>query len=176
MKDLRTSPLFGLFFVTILAALSGLLIIGVEAWTAEAVEAAGRERLEGVIRGLLPEGGAVSFGELAPGITLIDSGVPGYEALLVRGNGLWGPMETVFLIDTGNRRIESAAVLEHEETPGIGSRVTEPEFLARFAGKSMEEELNIDALAGATMSSRALSALAEAGRVAWAEERGKLRE
>lgn len=45
-------------------------------------------------------------------------------------------------------------ILEHQETPGIGSRVEENEFLNQFKNKGVDEQF--DTITGATISSRAV--------------------
>ncbi len=44
--------------------------------------------------------------------------------------------------------------LEHLETPGIGSRITEDEFLSQFKNKDVNKKF--DTITGATISSRAV--------------------
>jgi len=61
--------------------------------------------------------------------------------------------------------IKDISVLEHKETPGLGSKMSEPKFLDQFKNQNPEEfQLkvqkdggNVDALTGATISSRAFS-------------------
>ena len=48
-------------------------------------------------------------------------------------------------------KIIEVKILEHKETPGIGSRITEDEFLSQFKGKDINEQF--DAITGATISS-----------------------
>jgi len=56
-------------------------------------------------------------------------------------------------------------ILSHNETPGLGDKATEPKFRQRFAGKAAQEmevvkvpsEKNIQALTGATITSRAVT-------------------
>jgi len=51
-------------------------------------------------------------------------------------------------------KIKEIKILEQNETPGIGTRITEDEFLNRFKGKKKED--SIDTISGATVSSRSL--------------------
>jgi electron transport complex protein RnfG len=51
--------------------------------------------------------------------------------------------------------ITKVKILEYLETPGLGDRITEDEFLDQFEGKSANLE-NIDAITGATISSKAV--------------------
>lgn len=58
--------------------------------------------------------------------------------------------------------IAGMKVSSQSETPGLGARITEADFSSQFVGKSAASELqlntDIDALSGATISSRAATA------------------
>jgi electron transport complex protein RnfG len=58
----------------------------------------------------------------------------------------------VSLSPQGN--IIQARILEHRETPGIGSRITEDEFLNQFRNRHLSEQF--DTITGATISSSAV--------------------
>ena len=45
-------------------------------------------------------------------------------------------------------------LLEHSETAGIGSKAEEPEFTEKFVGKSVETEITVDGISGATYTTR----------------------
>lgn len=86
--------------------------------------------------------------------------------LKVTGNGYGGYMRIIVGIDkTGV--IKGVRVLEHQETPGLGSKInevrpgeSEPYFLKQFRGKdatTVEVRHNIDAITGATISSKAVT-------------------
>jgi len=61
-------------------------------------------------------------------------------------------------------------VLDHQETPGLGARITEDEFLQQFNGKVVRPELlvvkeagddknKVDAITGATRTSNAVQGI-----------------
>jgi Na+-transporting NADH:ubiquinone oxidoreductase subunit C len=87
------------------------------------------------------------------------------------GAGLWGPIEGVLAMDDDLREIQRITIMYQEETPGLGSRIAEAEFLDRFKDKSFTPGLvlvpegkassnnEIDSVTGATMSSEALIAI-----------------
>ena len=65
-------------------------------------------------------------------------------------------------IDIKSRKITKVKVLEHLETPGLGARIDEDEFLSQFQDKWLKEEVDgvtsatvatVDAITGATISS-----------------------
>lgn len=63
--------------------------------------------------------------------------------------------------------VQNITVLEHEETPGLGSKATEEPFLSQFSGKNVDSfsavksgasaENEIDAVSGATFSTNAVT-------------------
>ena len=86
--------------------------------------------------------------------------------LKVTGSGYGGYMRIMVGIDP-NGVIRGVSVLEHQETPGLGSKITEvrpgetePWFLKQFSGKpakTVAVKKNIDAITGATISSKAVT-------------------
>lgn len=84
--------------------------------------------------------------------------------------GYGGDIQLLVGVDI-NGKITGVKVLEHKETPGLGSQIneigykqTEPEFLKRFKGKKTidlvlikgQTQNNIQAITGATISSKAV--------------------
>mgnify|MGYP000247522843 CR=1 FL=1 len=89
-------------------------------------------------------------------------------AFLFEGSGLWGPIRGAIAMDTALTTIDGITIIYQEETPGLGSRIAEREYLDKFIGKKFSPELEltgegkaveeneIDAITGATLSSDAL--------------------
>ena len=81
-----------------------------------------------------------------------------------RATGYGGPI-TIKAGKDNDGRIKAVRILEHKETPGLGARITDESFLEQF--KRAEPETlylkkdsasgQIDAVTGATISSRALT-------------------
>ena len=104
--------------------------------------------------------GGIEYFEAMKGPDLI-----GY-CLKVTGSGYGGYMRIIVGIDP-NGVIRGVSVLEHQETPGLGSKITEvrpgetePWFPKQFTGKSAKTvavKKNIDAITGATISSKAVT-------------------
>ena len=88
-------------------------------------------------------------------------------ALPYEGSGLWGPIKGIIAMNPDLVRISGLTIMQQEETPGLGSRIADDEYLAAFAGKQFTPELKlvspgkgggknqIDSISGATMSSKA---------------------
>jgi len=90
----------------------------------------------------------------------------GTRAFVFEGAGLWGPVEGVLALNQ-DKTISKVEIMVQEETPGLGSRITESAFLDQFRSKIFAPALKmvpegqsqtnneIDAITGATMSSKA---------------------
>ncbi len=83
------------------------------------------------------------------------------------GAGLWGPITGILALQPDIKTIKKIVVIHQEETPGLGGRIAEKVYLNGFANKTFSPLLSlvpegtssldneIDAIAGATMSSNA---------------------
>lgn len=92
----------------------------------------------------------------------------GRYAFIFTGSGLWGPIIGVLAMEQDTKTIQNIEIMQQEETPGLGSRIAERDFLDRFKDKIFEPELalvpegqsgasdEIDGITGATMSCKAL--------------------
>lgn len=82
-------------------------------------------------------------------------------AIHVQTKGYGGPLKLLVGFDKSGA-VAGAKVVESQETPQLGSRATDPKFIAKFVGKSGIFRLSkdggeIDAVAGATISSLAVT-------------------
>lgn len=88
-------------------------------------------------------------------------------AFEISGSGLWGPISGVLALNKDQRTIKGITIIHQEETPGLGGRISEQDFLDRFkksvfaprlsitsAGKA-ETESEVDGITGATLSCKA---------------------
>ncbi|MDI6453363.1 FMN-binding protein [Peloplasma aerotolerans] len=83
------------------------------------------------------------------------------------GGGVWGPITGIITLESDFETIKAVAVLQQEETPGLGGVVAESQYLAKFVGVKMVPELiitktvdpdadnEVDAIVGATRTSNA---------------------
>ncbi|MEK7868095.1 MAG: FMN-binding protein [Candidatus Omnitrophota bacterium] len=95
----------------------------------------------------------------------------GTAAFEFYGPGLWGPISGVASVNSDLSTIKTIKILHQEETPGLGSRISEHSFLKQFRGKAFMPRLifmpegkasannEVDAITGATGSSKALEKL-----------------
>lgn len=80
--------------------------------------------------------------------------------LITKGYG--GEMKMLVGLDKEGK-VTGAKVLETSETPGLGTKIENPDFIAKYIGKSKTVALTkdggeIDGITGATISSRAFTA------------------
>lgn len=92
----------------------------------------------------------------------------GAASFEIKGPGFWGPISAVVALEPDAATIRGIVILDQKETPGLGARITEDWFTARFAGKRVDTPLavflkgkpasgnDVEAITGATLTSRAL--------------------
>jgi len=97
-------------------------------------------------------------------------GAPWAVAYEVEANGFGGVMNVMIGFNLADNTLLGIGIVSHKETPGIGSRVTEDMFVSQFKGKPVNLSFKtrdqggaIDAVTGATVSSRAVCEAAQTG-------------
>jgi electron transport complex protein RnfG len=93
-------------------------------------------------------------------------GKPDTVAFESVGKGYGGKIGVMVGVKITNDKIAGVSVTTHSETPGVGSRAkTDPTFVAQFKGLSLIDSFKVkgdggkvDALSGATLTSRGISA------------------
>ena len=72
---------------------------------------------------------------------------------------MWAEITLVFVVDSFKKELLGLRVTEQKETPGVGSKISEEEFYTQFNAMSYQNEVKVDAITGATTSSRAVEKL-----------------
>lgn len=98
------------------------------------------------------------------------------------GKGFGGDIGIIVAVDVSTDRIVGVAVTTHSETPGVGSRTKDdPSFCAQFKGLPIREVFKvkadggqIDALSGATVSSRGICGAVTAASGVYARLKGEI--
>jgi Na+-translocating ferredoxin:NAD+ oxidoreductase subunit G len=131
--------------------------------TGPRIEANAKASFEGSLKEVLP--GAESFRSVsAPGgKSEIYEGTTGGQAVgfavKVAPRGYSGEIVMLVGVDP-ELRIKGMKILSQRETPGLGSNAEKPKFQKQFIGKgptdAFEPKKDIDAITGATISSRAV--------------------
>lgn len=164
--------------MVLVSSLSGLVVSAFYAWINPVIEARReQEVIELGLRSIFPE--AARMGRLE-GIA-VPEGVEGpvYEVYGPQGERLgqmyyvtgqgWNAFRLAVGVDAATQRVVGVRVLDHQETPGLGSRITEDWFLAQFKGKPLSDPFqagqDVEAITGATVSTRGVArTVAESAR------------
>lgn len=102
----------------------------------------------------------------------VENEVLGY-AFPLYGNGLWGKIEAIIALNAKLEKIINFEILEQNETPGLGGRITERRFKDQFMDKKIRDgiilrrfslisenekagEFEVNQITGATSSSNAV--------------------
>jgi electron transport complex protein RnfG len=86
------------------------------------------------------------------------------------GQGYGDKLELLIGVDADVQKITGLFVLEQKETPGLGNKISEPQWRGQFTGKATgtplvvvkghaEGPATIDAITGATISSRSVTGI-----------------
>ncbi len=148
------------FILGVICLLSAGLLSVVNSFTAPKILAKNKETEEKTLAEVLPE--AVQFEPVvsSAGENIYykaydkNNKIIGY-AFKAAGKGYSSVVETMAGMDL-NGVITSVKVLSLNETPGLGSRVAEPSFIGQFAGKTVSSLPEVQAITGATISSKAV--------------------
>jgi electron transport complex protein RnfG len=128
--------------------------------TSEKIRLQEEEKILLMLRNIFPD---MSNYELKDDIYIVykDKETIGYAFIAV-GKGYGGEINTFVGIDK-DFTIKQITVISNSETPGLGAKITESFFTDQFKGlRSSDVKLNkdggkIDAITGATISSRAVT-------------------
>lgn len=170
--------------LTVLSALSGGLLASIRNSTKEQIDNQKLAFVQGpAIREILTE---TANDPIKDRFEIDDNGVKrkffvgkydgkaNVVAFETSGKGYGGDVGVMVGIDTKADKILGVRVTTHSETPGVGARAkTEPDFVSQFNDQNLSDSYKIkgdggqvDALSGATLTSRAVSsALTEASAV-----------
>ncbi|HHX02082.1 MAG TPA: FMN-binding protein [Firmicutes bacterium] len=171
--------------LTIIAMISGLLLAQVYHLTYDRIQLGKAQALRGSILAALP--GAVDFRVIEahpvggleddrstlrskPGSDsdplllfqgLDENGDPVGFAYVCEGVGYGGIIKIMVGVNHTSELISGVAILEHVETPNIGSLIENESFRNQFVGKGTADPIalgqDIDRITGATVSSRAVT-------------------
>ena len=169
-----------LLFVLILGIISSGILLGIDALTSARIEA----NQEIVLRSTILEAFEIPYErsrvneiyEREIFIKNIDGLIfyispTGEVGFSIEGSGVWGPIKGFIALDDRFETIKNVAVLQQEETPGLGGVVAEAEYLAQFKQVKVipsikihnesrpNKENEVNAITGATRTSTAFEAI-----------------
>lgn len=83
-----------------------------------------------------------------------DQSLAGF-VLKAQAKGFNSQIEILAALDL-NLKVSQVRILSQNETPGLGTRITEGNFLERFKNRGLEDLNRVEAITGATISSGAV--------------------
>ncbi len=185
-------------FVVVMGIVTSVLLMGVDALTAERIQLNQQAQLQSAILDAYDiDYDAANIGqifndhfetkEIDDLVFFIhnDSGAISYE---FSGDGLWGPIRAVISFEDDFETIRQIRVLQQEETPGLGGVIASHDYLDTFIGKNLSGGLiisqsadaslddEVDAITGATGTSNAFEGMLnrnyETFKETWEQEGG----
>lgn len=164
--------------LTIIGMVSAFLLAVVFQWTNPHIQEIQAQAREDAIFEVLE--GAVEYEEVTQdGHTFFE----GYDengnlvgiAYIAVGSGYQGEIEVMVGADPTTEEILYISILDHEETPGLGARITEDQYRNNFVDKpfgeyelvsrEVEDPYEVETIAGATISARSVkNIVSEASR------------
>ena len=91
--------------------------------------------------------------------------MPEFMAIEKTGSGMWGKIKVLVLFNAEKSQIKAVRILKQNETPGLGSRITEADFYEQFSEMQANkvklisnpaEPGEFDGISGATISSKSV--------------------
>jgi len=160
LERLKSKKLYPVIFLTLIVLISVSLLLYINSFTSRVVEAKNREKIRAVLEEVFPD--LTDFEEDGDIYLIYTEDVLQGYAFSTSGSGYGGEISMLIGIDT-DYRIKDIGVLSHSETPGLGGKITEQSFTGQFKGLEAgdvalsEDGGSIDAITGATISSRAVT-------------------
>ncbi|OGX46099.1 MAG: hypothetical protein A3G38_01035 [Omnitrophica WOR_2 bacterium RIFCSPLOWO2_12_FULL_51_8] len=155
---MREMTRYGLILAIICAAASASLA-GMNSLTRDRIAAQAKAEEEEGLKAVFPE--AADFKPVKSKEKVVyyqaygrDGGFLG-AAFKARGKGYSSVIEVIAGMKKDGT-ITAIKILNQNETPGLGNRVAEPEFRERFSNKRIVDLNGIQAITGATISSKAV--------------------
>ncbi len=148
---------YGLTLAIICMVATGLLAI-VNSFTKARIEAQAQTEQDNSLKEIMPD--AIRFEPVKTGEEINYYRVYGNANTLLgtafkaSAKGYSSVVETLVGMKTDDT-ITAIKIISQNETPGLGTRVTEPAFTGQFKGQNIDN-LQLQAITGATISSKAV--------------------
>jgi len=162
--------------LAVVGILSGALLVLVYDYSTPKIRVNVENETERAIKNIFPEAGKINKTK-EPGFFSVQDAndkLSGY-AFIAEGNGYQGVIKLIIGVDPKLTEIKGMEVLDSAETPGLGAEIAEDKFRKQFEDLSARREIEyvknqtpnkpyeIEAITGATISSRAVVAIVNNG-------------
>ncbi len=156
---MKTIARYG-FILGLICVLTGGLLAFINALTEPKIIAQALERERKTLLEVLPQAARFDPVKASDGEIVYykaydqDNNMVGF-ALKASGKGYSGVIESMVGI-TLDGKISMIKILSQNETPGLGNRISGLPFTSQFKNKDIESMAQVQAIAGATISSKAI--------------------
>jgi electron transport complex protein RnfG len=159
VKLSKLKGIYPIIFITLVVFVSVALVTWADSITKAQIKYQQEQEIQGMLKEMFPD---MSQYTLEDDIYIIysDGAEVGYAFLAV-GKGYGGEISILVGLED-EATLKGITVISQSETPGLGSRIAESAFANAFAGVSIDDVAlrqeggQIDAITGATISSRAV--------------------
>jgi len=173
VKD-KLGKYYPILALTVVVFISIAVLSGMDSFTRDTIQYQKELKIQRMLNQLFPEMSAYDFDESTEIYTITSDGSKVGYAFLAIGTGYGGEIDIVVGLEN-RTTMRGIAVISHAETPGLGDKILLPNFTDRFVGLDTGE-INltrdggkVDAITGATISSRAVVDSVRAATMAKAE-------
>lgn len=180
VQEKEKTPFFRLILVLLVITVLAAALLGlVNQVTRDRIALLAQEKLNSAMLEIQPEAdefllqSGASY-ELVSGFYLAQKGgTPVGYCVETCPNGFGGKMSVLVGLDLQGA-VVGVKLVDHSETAGVGTRTEDPAFLSQYVGRSGEIAIGgadgIDAVSGATISSKAVTAGVNAALAAVSQE------
>ncbi len=159
MKANRLSTVYPVIALTIVVFIAVAVLAGMDSMTREKIEWQREQKILRMLNEIFPD---MSRYVLEEDIYVLysDETKLGY-AFLATGKGYGGYIDILVGL-VNETTVKGISIIAHTETPGLGNKITKPDFRDRFIGQNITDvaltadDGKIDAITGATISSKAV--------------------
>lgn len=171
--------------LTVISLVAGLCLSGVYILTKDQIEIARKAEFNNSLKIVLPflkdkyeeVPPILMDGESIPIFPVVENGVLQGAGLQLTGkNGYAGNIKILLGIDK-SQKITGLQIIEHKETPGLGTKAADETWWGQFKGKSLgsfkfkvkKDGGDVDAITAATITSRSVTNAVDQGLRVYAE-------
>ena len=153
--------IYPIVFLTLVVFLSVVSLTLMDQVTREKILTAQQAEIQEMLATLFPNLESFEYDEDSGLYTILDDTAIIGQARMLQAGGYGGAIDILLGIESDGR-LRGIRIISQQETPGLGAKIIESQFLDQFAGLSVNEIAlsrdggSVDAITGATISSRAV--------------------
>ncbi|MCK5827051.1 RnfABCDGE type electron transport complex subunit G [Candidatus Bipolaricaulota bacterium] len=157
----QRGSIYPIVFLTLVVFLSVVSLTLMDQMTREKILAAQQAEIQEMLSTLFPSLETFTYDEGSGQYTILKNSAAIGKARMLQAGGYGGAIDILVGIEPDGK-LRGIRIISQQETPGLGAKISEPAFLDKFVGVAVNElDLSrdggsIDAITGATISSRAV--------------------